>query len=55
MLLEDIVDGFRDNQDEETPLPILTSGSCGVTVAKDGISTLSCEGIVVEYDNESDP
>ena len=49
------VDQFRDEEDGDTPLPILYSGSHGVTVTEDDISKLHCKGVVVEYDNESAP
>ena len=53
--MEDGIDRFRDEEDEETLLPILPSRSRGVTVAKDNISTLCHEGIVVNGGNEPAP
>ena len=50
---ENIVDRFRDKEDEETPLSILPSGSRGVTVNEDDIATFHCEGIVVDNDNDT--
>ena len=50
--LEEGVDSFRDNEDEETPLPILSSGSCGNTVTEADITTLRREGIEVN-DNKN--
>ena len=41
-------------EDEETPLPILTSDSHNVPVTKYDIDTLFCEGIVVDDDNDPD-
>ena len=38
---ENIVDRFRDKEDEETPLPILPSVGRGFTVTEDDISTPS--------------
>ena len=55
MTMEDGIDRFRDEEDEETLLPILPSRSRGVTVAKDNISTLCHEGIVVNSGNEPAP
>ena len=52
---EEGVDRFRDKEYEETPLPILPSGSRRITLTEDGIATLRCEGIVVENNNEPDP
>ena len=42
---------FRYKEDEETPLPILPSGSRGITVTEADISTLRREGIAV-YDDK---
>ena len=49
------VDRFIDEDNEETLLKILPSGSCGITVTKDKIATFRCEGIVVDNDNEPAP
>ena len=46
---------FRYKEDEETPLPIIPSGSCGITVTKADIDTLCCEGIAVNNDNDPAP
>ena len=46
---------FRDKEDEDNPLPILHSGSCGITVTETDIDTLHCDGIAVDYDNEPAP
>ena len=53
--LEDGVDRFREKEDEETPLPILNSGSRIVTFTKDDIVALRLEDIMVEDDNDPDP
>ena len=53
--LEDGVERFRYKEGKDTPLPILPSGSRGVTVTKYDIATLRHEGIVVEDDNDPDP
>ena len=45
---------FRENEDEDTPLSILTSDSHGVPVTKYGIDTIIHEGIVVDDDNDPD-
>ena len=54
MTLQDGVDHFIDKEDEYTPLPILTSISCGLIVTEDNITTIRREGIVVNYDNHPD-
>ena len=46
---------FRYKEDEETPLPILPSGSRGITVMEGDISTLRCEGMVVDDDKKPAP
>ena len=46
---------FIDKGDKETPLPILPSGSPGINVMEDDITTLRCEGIAVDDDNEPAP
>ena len=38
---------FRDKEDEETPLPILTSGIHGIAVMEDEIAMLHFEGTEV--------
>ena len=45
--LEGGVYHFRDKEDGDNPLHILTSVSRGVTVTDNNIDTLCCEGIVV--------
>ena len=52
---EDRVDLFRDKEEEDTPLHILTSGIIDVTVTKDDIATLLHEGIVVDDNNDPAP
>ena len=44
-----------DKEDEETPLPIIPSGSRGITVTKAYIAMLRCEGIAVDDDNDPAP
>ena len=44
---------LRDNDDEETSLPILPSGSCGITLTESDIATLHREGIT--FDGNNDP
>ena len=46
---------FRDEEYEETPLPILPSGSHGMTAAEAVITTLRHEGIAVDDDNRPAP
>ena len=41
---EEGVDRFREKEDGNTPLPILPSGSCGITVTEADISMLRREG-----------
>ena len=53
--LEEGVDRFRDKEDEETPLKILTSGSHGITVMEADIATLCIGGISVNNNNEPAP
>ena len=53
--LEEGVDRFRDNEDEETPLPILLSCSRGIIVAEVDIATLRREGIAVDDGNNLAP
>ena len=55
MPLENGLDRFREKEDKETYLTIFPSESRSVTVIKDYISTLRNYGIVVEYDNDTDP
>ena len=52
---EEGVDRFRDKENEGTPLPILPSGSRGITVTESDISTLHHEGISVNDDNNPAP
>ena len=52
---EDGVDQFRDTEDEETPISIVTSEICDVTFMEYNISTLRCNGIVVDDDNDPEP
>ena len=52
---EDEVYQFRDNEDEENLLIFPPSGSHGVTVTKENISTLRREGIVVDSGNYPAP
>ena len=52
---EEGVDRFRDKEYQYTPLPILSSGSRGITVTEAEISTIFCEGIVVNYKNNPSP
>ena len=52
---EEGVDRFRDKEDEDNPLTILSSGSLGVTVTESDISTLRREWVSVEEDNEPAP
>ena len=49
------VESFRYKEDEETPLPILHLGSCGITVMEADIATLHSEGIVVDDDKKPTP
>ena len=49
------VDRFRDKEDEETSLPILPSGSRGITVTETDIATLLRERLSVDDDNVPDP
>ena len=49
------MDRFRDKEDEETPLPILPSGSRGITVMEADITTLRLEVISVHDDNDPGP
>ena len=49
------VDRFRDKEDEDTPLLILPSGSCGITVMEADIFTLCHEGIEIDDDTDPDP
>ena len=46
---------FRDEEDKETPLPILPSGSRGITAAEAVINMLRHEGIAVDNDNITAP
>ena len=46
---------FRDEEEKETPLPILPSGSRGITVTESDITTLRHEGIAVDDDNSPAP
>ena len=52
---EEGIDRFRDKEYKETPLPILPSGSRGITVTEAGITTLRCEGIAVDDNNKPRP
>ena len=52
---EEGVDRSRDKENKETPLPILPSGSRGITVAEADITTLCREGISVDNDNDPAP
>ena len=52
---EDGVCKFRDKEDEEIPLPILPSGSHGITAAEAVINMLRHEGIAVDNDNITAP
>ena len=52
---EEGVDRFRDKEDEDNPLTILSSGSLGFTVTESDISTLRREWVSVEDDNEPAP
>ena len=52
---EEGVDRFRYKEDEETPLHILLSGSCDVTVSKDNIATICSEGVLIDGENEPTP
>ena len=45
---------FRENEDEDTPLSILTSDIHGVPVTKYGIDTIIHEGILVDDYNDPD-
>ena len=47
---EEGVDRFRDKEDEDAPLPILPSGSCGITMTEADIATICLEGISVDED-----
>ena len=49
------VDIFKDKEDEDTLLPILSSGSRGITVTDADISPLRREGIAVDDDNGPAP
>ena len=49
------MDRFRDKENEEIPLPILPSGSSGITVKEAYIATLCHEGIAVDDDNNLTP
>ena len=49
------VDRFRDKEDKETPLPILPSGSRGITLMEDDISTLRHDWISVNDNNHPSP
>ena len=53
--LEEGVERFRDKEYGETPLPILSSDSCGITVMESDIYTLRCEGIAADDDNNPAP
>ena len=52
---EEGVDRFRDKKDEETPLPIILSGSREITMTEADISTLHSEGISVNDDKDLAP
>ena len=52
---EEGVDRFRDKEGEETPLPILPSGSRGITMTESDIATLRGEGIAVGDNNNPAP
>ena len=52
---EELVCTFRDEEDEEHALPILPSGSCGITVAESDITTLRHKGIAVDDNNSHAP
>ena len=52
---EEGVDRFRYKEDEETPLPTLPPGSRGITAAEADISTLRCQVISVNGDNNPAP
>ena len=52
---EDGIDMFIYKEDKETPLPILPSGSCGITVMEADISTIHLEGIAVNDNNKPAP
>ena len=52
---EEGVKRFRNKEDKETPLPILPSGSRGITVMEADIATLRREGIAVDDDNNPAP
>ena len=47
------MDSVIDKEDEDTPLPTLPSGSCGITVMEADTATLCSEGIAV--DDNKDP
>ena len=49
------VDIFKDKEDEDTPLSILPSGSCGITVTEADIAMIRYEGISVTGDNYPAP
>ena len=52
---EEGVDRFKDKEDEDTPLSILPSGSCGITVTEADIAMIRYEGISVTGDNYPAP
>ena len=49
---EEEVDKYRYKEDGKNKLPVLPSGSCGITVEEDEIATLRCDGITVNDNNE---
>ena len=49
------VDRFRNNEDEDTFLPILSSVSRGITVTEAGICTLWREEVAVDEVNSPTP
>ena len=52
---EEGVDRFIDKWDKETPVPILPSGSFGITVTEANITTIRREGIAVNDNNDPAP
>ena len=52
---EEAVDRFIDDKDECIPLPILPSGSRGITVTEADITTLFREGVAVNDNNNPAP
>ena len=50
---EEGVESFIDKEDKYTPLPILPSGSCGITVTEADIATLRRE--VISFNDDNDP